>query len=72
MEVPKELEITEAQRQQGLENPLTPEQVKWVNQAMISEMAGVMLKWENPQAIAQKLLPQGKSLNDIYQALEIF
>jgi hypothetical protein len=71
IQIPKELEITEAQRQPGLENPLTKEQVEWLNQEVIAGLAGTMLGWDNPQVIARKLLPQGKSLIDILLAIEV-
>jgi hypothetical protein len=71
IQIPKELEITEAQRQPGLENPLTKEQVDWLNKRVIAGLAGTMLCWDDPQEIARKLLPQGKSLLEISQAIEV-
>ena len=72
MEVPKELEITPEQRKPGLENPLTQEQVEWVKKQVRQHTVGIHLQMDDPQKIAQEILPQGKSLIDIYNAVELF
>jgi len=67
------LEITPEQRVPGLKNPLTQEQVDWVEAKMLQELKAnkTILQWTPVQEVAEALLPQGASLNDIYQAVEL-
>ncbi|GHU69939.1 hypothetical protein FACS1894184_14710 [Clostridia bacterium] len=66
MEVPKELEITEAQRTPGLKNPLTQEQVDWIQEETSSQFVGTYCpQAQRVQTLATEALKAGANLKQI-------
>jgi len=61
------LEITAEQRVPGLKNPLTQEQVDWVEAKAAKENWPLYL--EDPQVAAQAVLPLGATLEGVLEEM---
>ncbi|MDR1603442.1 MAG: hypothetical protein LBS10_01445 [Gracilibacteraceae bacterium] len=59
----EELEIQDWQREPGLKNPLTPEQVEWLETQASEEIWPFYL--EHPQTAAKLVLSQGATLREV-------
>ncbi|MDR1605224.1 MAG: hypothetical protein LBS10_10655 [Gracilibacteraceae bacterium] len=62
----EELEIQDWQREPGLKNPLTPEQIEWLQAQALMEFAGAYCPAVQAiQAVAERYLPQKLMLSGL-------